>query len=232
MSVPGKLRKSELIQAIIQTIHAPETEALAPISPEQAINFSSTDNPLHDVETPTPIRAIFPLQDNAEAQLHAAHVHDGQEDVKQFHSLAVREKTSRKTIERGGEPWFVAADVCRVLGIQNPSDAVKILDEDERARFNLGRQGEANIISESGLYTLKHDEIKSEKGTLIGVRHESLLTPTMSGKTNKGMVHHVTSPDFKITDPLSAFLGWGRVINSLQFSPQREDEVKYKRDKR
>ena len=45
-------------------------------------------------------------------------------------------------------------DVCAVLGIQNPSDAVKILDEDERARFNLGRQGEANIIAESGLYTL------------------------------------------------------------------------------
>jgi len=51
-------------------------------------------------------------------------------------------------------PWFVAADVCAVLEIQNPSDALKRLDCDERARFNLGRQGEAAIINESGLYSL------------------------------------------------------------------------------
>lgn len=32
--------------------------------------------------------------------------------------------------------------------------SIKSLDDDERAKFNLGRQGETNIISESGLYTL------------------------------------------------------------------------------
>ena len=51
-------------------------------------------------------------------------------------------------------PWFVLADVCRVLGMTNPSMMVKALDEDERAKVNLGRQGEANIINDSGLYTL------------------------------------------------------------------------------
>jgi len=31
------------------------------------------------------------------------------------------------------EPWFVAADVCKVLEIQNASDTVnKLLDDDER----------------------------------------------------------------------------------------------------
>lgn len=53
-----------------------------------------------------------------------------------------------------GNPWFIAADVCDALDIQNPTDALKRLDEDERARFNLGRQGEASIINESGLYSL------------------------------------------------------------------------------
>lgn len=52
------------------------------------------------------------------------------------------------------DPWFVAADVCAILGVKNPSQAVQALDEDERAMFNIGRQGEANMISEGGLYTL------------------------------------------------------------------------------
>lgn len=53
-----------------------------------------------------------------------------------------------------GEPWFVAKDVCDILGISNPTMAIEGLENFERAKFNLGRQGEANIISESGFYTL------------------------------------------------------------------------------
>ena len=52
------------------------------------------------------------------------------------------------------EPWWVLADVCTVLEIRNPSDAASRLDDDERSRFNLGRQGEATIINESGLYSI------------------------------------------------------------------------------
>jgi len=52
------------------------------------------------------------------------------------------------------EPWFVAADVCAVLEHTNPTMAIESLDDDERAKKSLGRQGDANIISESGLYTL------------------------------------------------------------------------------
>ena len=53
-----------------------------------------------------------------------------------------------------GEPWFVAADVCNVLDLSNTTIAVSRLDEDERAKFNLGRQGDATIVNEPGLYTL------------------------------------------------------------------------------
>ena len=53
-----------------------------------------------------------------------------------------------------GEPWFVAKDVCDALDLSNPSVAVSTLDDDERAKFNLGRQGETNIVSEPGLYKL------------------------------------------------------------------------------
>lgn len=60
----------------------------------------------------------------------------------------------RTLIDKAGEPWFVAKDVCAILEISNPSDALKRLDDDERSRFNLGRQGETNIVNEAGLYVL------------------------------------------------------------------------------
>ena len=53
-----------------------------------------------------------------------------------------------------GEPWFVAKDICDVLGIRNATQAVGQLDEDERSMFCIGRQGNTNIINESGLYAL------------------------------------------------------------------------------
>ena len=54
------------------------------------------------------------------------------------------------------EPWFIAADICKILEIQNPTDAIKKgLEDFEKARLNLGlRGGDTNIISESGFYTL------------------------------------------------------------------------------
>lgn len=59
-----------------------------------------------------------------------------------------------RTVILNGDPWFVAKDVCDILGTTNPTMAMEGLEDFERAKFNLGRQGEANIISESGFYTL------------------------------------------------------------------------------
>jgi len=47
-----------------------------------------------------------------------------------------------QVIVRGGEPWFVAAHVCRVLGIQNTSDALAALDDDEKDVINLRKWAE------------------------------------------------------------------------------------------
>lgn len=65
-----------------------------------------------------------------------------------------------RAVRRAGEPWFVLADVCRVLEIGNPSDASKRLDDDEKATLDNteGRPGagaqQFTIINESGLYSL------------------------------------------------------------------------------
>ena len=66
----------------------------------------------------------------------------------QFENAAIR------VVDVDGEPWFVAVDICGALGHSNATMAVAALDDDERAKFNLGRQGDATIINESGLYTL------------------------------------------------------------------------------
>lgn len=66
-----------------------------------------------------------------------------------FNSSPVRTLT-----DEDNEPWFVAKDVCDILGHSNVSMALDRLDDDERAKFNLGRQGETNIVNEAGLYGL------------------------------------------------------------------------------
>lgn len=65
-----------------------------------------------------------------------------------------------RVVTRREAPWFVAADVCKVLALTNPSKAVDGLDPDEVALYTLtngeGTSGNpnVNIISESGLYAL------------------------------------------------------------------------------
>lgn len=59
-----------------------------------------------------------------------------------------------RTVVIDNQPWFVAKDVCDVLGLSNPTMSLQTLDEDERAKFNLGRQGNTNIVNEPGLYSL------------------------------------------------------------------------------
>lgn len=63
-----------------------------------------------------------------------------------------------RTVNKNGEPWFVVADVCKVLELGNPTMALERLDEDEKALISiegLSRGNDnGNIINEPGLYTL------------------------------------------------------------------------------
>ena len=60
-----------------------------------------------------------------------------------------------RTIIRDGEPWFVAADVCRALDVD--STATRRLDDDEKGLHStqtLGGEQNMTIVNEPGLYTL------------------------------------------------------------------------------
>lgn len=55
------------------------------------------------------------------------------------------------------KPWFVAKDVCDVLGLSDTNKALLNLDEDEKLTRNIFGSGQNRkmwIISESGLYAL------------------------------------------------------------------------------
>ena len=63
-----------------------------------------------------------------------------------------------RTVMVAKEPWFVAADVCKVLGLPNVTKALSRLDADEQALISiqgLSRGNDrGNIVNESGLYSL------------------------------------------------------------------------------
>lgn len=65
-----------------------------------------------------------------------------------------------RVVMRGGEPWFVAKDVCDCLELGNVSQALDGLDDDEKQQLetniinpDVGGRGTL-IISEPGLYSL------------------------------------------------------------------------------
>lgn len=63
----------------------------------------------------------------------------------------------RVVLDEAGEPWFVAADVCRVLDHSNPTMAVAGLDDDEKGLRNvetLGGTQSLAVVTEPGLYAL------------------------------------------------------------------------------
>lgn len=107
----------------------------------------------------------------------------------------------RTLTDEAGEPWFVAKDVCDILEISNPSDALKRLDDDERSRFNLGRQGETNIVNEAGLYSLVLGSRKPEAHEFKRwVTHEVLPSIRKHGAymTQQTLDKALNSPDFLI----------------------------------
>jgi len=64
---------------------------------------------------------------------------------------------SVRVMSKKNEPWFVANDVCRALGISQPRVALMRLDDDEKGvglTNTLGGPQELNIVNEPGLYSL------------------------------------------------------------------------------
>lgn len=65
-----------------------------------------------------------------------------------------------RIVDIDGEPWFVAADLCSILSLGNPTMALRALDADEKTLSSVEgiHRGRGNpnvaLVNESGLYTL------------------------------------------------------------------------------
>lgn len=52
------------------------------------------------------------------------------------------------------EPLFKAKDITNMLSLTNPREVITRVDEDERCKLNLPRQGETWFVTENGLYEI------------------------------------------------------------------------------
>ena len=93
-----------------------------------------------------------------------------------------------RVVERDGEPWFVAADVCKALEIGNPSQVLVRLEDDEKMNTLISNEGNQRgnpnmtVVNESGLYALIFGSRKPEaKVFKRWVTHEVLPTIRKTG---------------------------------------------------
>lgn len=83
-----------------------------------------------------------------------------------------------RVVEKNNEPWFIAKDVCKALGLAQVSRAIQKLDEDEKGvtiSNTLGGEQALSVISEAGMYSLVLVSRKPEaKAFKRWVTHEVL----------------------------------------------------------
>ncbi len=111
-----------------------------------------------------------------------------------------------RAVEMDGEPWFVAADVCRALDIKNSHDALTRLDDDEKGVVltdTPGGKQEMNIVNEPGLYSLVLGSRKPEaKAFKRWITHEVL--PTLRRTGAYSISHNVDQRGLTVDDYLRA----------------------------
>lgn len=85
-------------------------------------------------------------------------------------------------------PWFVAKDVCNILELGNPTEAIRDLEDDEKGLSKVETirgPREVNIINEPGLYTLVFRSNKPKAKTFRRwVTHEVLPSLRKTGAYN------------------------------------------------
>lgn len=113
--------------------------------------------------------------------------------------------TLRTLTDENDDPWFVAKDVCDILGLENSRKATAELDTDEKNTVTIsdGIPGNPNktIISEPGLYKLIMRSRKTEaKEFQRWVTHEVLPSIRKHGiyATETTIDQILADPDFGI----------------------------------
>lgn len=97
-----------------------------------------------------------------------------------------------RVVMREGAPWWMAADVCAVLELGNPIQALTRLEDDEHTLISTegipgAKNPHARVVSESGLYSLVLGSRKPEaKAFKRWVVHEVLPSIRATGRYQVG----------------------------------------------
>ena len=108
-----------------------------------------------------------------------------------------------RAIEKDGEPWFVAADVCRALELDQVTNAIRKLDDDEKALISIKGMSrgndQTNIVNEPGLYALVLGSRKPEaKAFKRWITHEVIPSIRRHGAymTPETLEAAIMNPDY------------------------------------
>ena len=125
----------------------------------------------------------------------------------------------RVVVGADGEPWWIAADVCAVLDLGNPTMALQRLDGDEKSTLNSTEGGpNRNIINESGLYSLILGSRKPEaKAFRKWVTSEVLPQIRKTGKY--AVAQAPALPNF--SNPSAAARAWAEEYDAKQAALQQ-----------
>lgn len=123
-------------------------------------------------------------------------------------NFAFEKTVVRVLADADGEPWFVAADICEALDLDDTSKACSRLDEDERGtntvRTPSGDQ-QMLVISEPGVYGLVLTSRKPEaKRFKRWVKHEVLPTIRKTGGYGRSDVMSAVPQTFSAALRLAA----------------------------
>ncbi|KPU44495.1 phage antirepressor protein KilAC domain protein [Oxobacter pfennigii] len=127
-----------------------------------------------------------------------------------------------RTVQRNGETWWVAKDVCDVFGETNRNRAMKSLDEDEKGYTQMNTPGgiqQTAVVNEPGLYSLL---LAMRPAKARGISNEYIFQREQKLKEFKRWVTHEALPSIRkhglyATDELLANPDlWIRTLQELK----------------
>ncbi|MGE4555560.1 MAG: BRO family protein [Desulfovibrionaceae bacterium] len=112
-----------------------------------------------------------------------------------------------------GEPWFVAKDVCDVLGLAHTSSAIRDLDDDEKTTMQITHSGsnyksKISIVNEPGLYALIGQSRKPQAKAFRKWAHHEVFPQIRKTGVEYAQVAHIHDEyQFIVKEDLAEQLG-------------------------
>ena len=155
------------------------------------------------------IKSAVVEAENADTNSESVTESEGAEEVSTTTASSIQTFTnadfgSVRVVDVNGEPWFVAADVCKALEIEKTDRALSRLDDDEKGAHSvstLGGKQKVAIVNEPGLYSLVLGSRKPEaKAFKRWISHEVIPSIRKHGAymTPEKLREVILNPDVMI----------------------------------